>query len=122
VVTDKLAEQHLKRTSHPAYGRDLSHCDFFLFGYPKNQLTDKQYATPEELFAEVAMIISEIPSDLTSRVFATWQERLQNAVICEGTTLSKYCISADLRSDEPNASLRFRLTIEHPAIERRCFQ
>jgi hypothetical protein len=40
-------------------------------------LIDEQYAMPKELFAEVAMIISEIPSDLISRVFVTWQERLQ---------------------------------------------
>jgi hypothetical protein len=78
----------------------------------RDRLIDKHYAAPEELFAEVAMIISEIPSDLISRVFATWQERLQNAVICEGTTLSKCCISANLRFDEPNASLTFRLNID----------
>jgi hypothetical protein len=83
-------------------------------------LIDKQYATPEELFAEVAMIISEIQSDMISRVFATWKERLQNSVICDGTTLSKCCISADLRFDEPNVSLRFQLNIEHPVFVRIC--
>jgi hypothetical protein len=40
-------------------------------------LIDKQYTTPEELLSEVTTIISEIPSDLISRVFATWQEGLQ---------------------------------------------
>jgi hypothetical protein len=79
----------------------------FFFSYLKDKLIDEQYATPEELFAEVTMMISEIPSDLISRVFATWQERLPNSVGCEETTLSKCCISADLRFDEPNASLRF---------------
>jgi hypothetical protein len=64
---------------HPGDSPDLSPCDFFLFlfGYLKDKLIDKQYSTPEELFAEVAMIISEIPNDLISRVFATRQERLQ---------------------------------------------
>jgi hypothetical protein len=62
---------------HPASTPDLSPCDFFLFGYLKDKFIDKQYATPDELFADVAMIISEIPSDLISRVFATWPERLQ---------------------------------------------
>jgi hypothetical protein len=77
VVTDKLDEQNLKRMPHPAYSPDLSSCDFFLFGYLKDKLIDRQYTTPEELFSEVTTIISEIPSDLISRVFATWQERLQ---------------------------------------------
>jgi hypothetical protein len=60
------------------------------------------------------MIISEIPSDLISPAFTTSQERLQNAVICEGTTLSKYCIFTNVKFEEPNASLRFRLNIKHP--------
>jgi hypothetical protein len=56
---------------HPAYSLDLSPCNFFLVGYLKDKLIDKQYAMPEKLFAEVAMIISEIPGDVISRIFAT---------------------------------------------------
>jgi hypothetical protein len=59
-------------------------CDFFLFGYLKDQLIGKQYATPEDLFAEVTMSISEIQSDVISRVFATWQERLQKCYDMQG--------------------------------------
>jgi hypothetical protein len=77
VVTDKLAEQHLKKMPHPASRPDLSPYDLSLslFGYRKDKVIDKQYATFEELFAEMGMMISEIPSDLISRVFAIWQER-----------------------------------------------
>jgi hypothetical protein len=32
---------------------------------------------PKELFAEVAIVILAIPSDLISRVFAAWRERLE---------------------------------------------
>jgi histone-lysine N-methyltransferase SETMAR len=87
VVTDKLDEQNLIRMPHPAYSPDLSPCDFFLFGYLKEKLIDKQYTTPEELFAEVTTIISEIPRDLFSRVFATWQERLQKCCDMQGNYL-----------------------------------
>jgi histone-lysine N-methyltransferase SETMAR len=76
VVADKLDEQHVKRMPHPAYSPDLSPCDFFLFGYLKEKLIDKQYTAPEGLFAEVTTLISEVPSGLISRVFATWQERV----------------------------------------------
>jgi hypothetical protein len=98
---------------HPVYSSELSHCDFFIFGYLKNKLIDKQYAMSLELFAEMVMIISEIQSNLILRVFATWQERLQTSVTCDEITLTKACISADLRFDKPNASLRFRLNIEY---------
>jgi hypothetical protein len=56
---------------HLPHRSDLSLCEFFLFSYLKDKLIEKQYATPDQLFAEVAMIISEIPSDLISRVLAT---------------------------------------------------
>jgi hypothetical protein len=46
-----------------------------------------QYAMAEELFAEVAMIISEIPSDLISRVFVTSQERLQKCCEMRGSEI-----------------------------------
>jgi hypothetical protein len=34
-------------------------------------------------------------------------------MICDGTALAKYHSSADLRFDDPNDGLRFRLNIEH---------
>jgi hypothetical protein len=69
---------------HPAYSPDLSPCDFFLFGYLKDKLIDREYATPEELFTEVETTISEIPSDMISRVFLTWQERLRKYMEMRG--------------------------------------
>jgi hypothetical protein len=77
LVTEKLMEEGLKRMPNPAYSPNLSPCDFFLFGYLKDKLIDKEYTTPEELFTEVETMISEIPSDMISRVFLTWQERLR---------------------------------------------
>jgi transposase len=84
VVAEKLIEENLKRMPHPVYSPDLSPCDFFLFGYLKDRLVDKRYTTPEELFSEVETIISEIPNDMISRVFLTWQERLQKCIDMRG--------------------------------------
>jgi hypothetical protein len=47
-------------------------------------LIDKEYTTPEELFTKVEKIISEIPSDMISRVFLTWQERLRKSIDMRG--------------------------------------
>jgi hypothetical protein len=76
VVTDKLEEENTKRTPYLAYSHDASPCGFFLFGCLKDKLIDRRYATPEEPSSKVDTIISEIPSDLISGVFHTWQERL----------------------------------------------
>jgi hypothetical protein len=45
--------------------------------YLKDKFIPKQYATPQELTSGMEMITSEIRSDLISRAFTTWQERLQ---------------------------------------------
>jgi hypothetical protein len=84
MVTDKLAEQHSKRMPHPGYSSDISPCDFFLFCHLKDKLIDKQCATPKELFDEMALIISEIPNGLISRVFVTWQEKSQKYCDIQG--------------------------------------
>jgi hypothetical protein len=57
VVTDKSDEKNLKRMPHSVYSPDLSPCDFFLFGYLKDKLIDKQYTMPEEQLTEVTTII-----------------------------------------------------------------
>jgi hypothetical protein len=80
VVAEKLTKENLKRMPHQVHCCDLSPCQFFLFGYLKDILVDKRYATPEELFSDVGTIISEIPSEIISRVFLTWQERLQKCI------------------------------------------
>jgi hypothetical protein len=71
----------------------------------------------EELFLEMALVISEIPSDLISRVCPTSQERLPNTVICGAMKLTKCCMFDDLRFDEPSASLTFRPNNEHSVNE-----
>jgi hypothetical protein len=55
----------------------------------KDKFIDKQYATPEKLYSQMETIISEIVSDPISRLFVTWQARLETAVICEGPTFSE---------------------------------
>jgi hypothetical protein len=84
MVTDKLAQHHLKRMPHPTYRPDLSFWAFFLFGRLKDKLIDRQYATLEELFGEVTLIVLEALTDLISRLFATWQERLQKFCNMQG--------------------------------------
>jgi hypothetical protein len=77
VLTDKLVEQEPKTMPRPGCNPDQSPRDIFLFRYLNEKSLGKQSTTPGEWFSGVETIISEIPSDLSSRVFATWQERLK---------------------------------------------
>jgi orotate phosphoribosyltransferase-like protein len=71
-VTEKLIGEALEGVPHAAEIAALFPCDFFVFGDLKDKLVDKRYATPEELFTGVDMIISEMPSDMISQFFLTW--------------------------------------------------
>jgi hypothetical protein len=86
-VAEKRMEKCLKRMLRPAYNPDPSPYDFFLFGYLKDKLIDKVYTTPEELSSEVETIISEIPSNMISRVFLIWQERLRKYIEMQGNSI-----------------------------------
>jgi hypothetical protein len=79
-------EEGSKRMYHPAYSPDPSPCNLFLFGYLKDELIDEgcRNRTPEDLSREVEMIISEIQSDMISRVFLTWQKRLRKCIEIQG--------------------------------------
>jgi hypothetical protein len=54
---------------HPPYRPDRAPCNFFLFGYIKRKLVEKQYETPEDLVSEVRNIINSIRPDVLKSVF-----------------------------------------------------
>jgi hypothetical protein len=84
-------EEGVKRMPHLADSPDLSPCNFLLFGYLNDKLIDKAYRnrTPEELLTKVETIISEIPSDMISRVFLTWQDRLRKCTEMQGNYVAQ---------------------------------
>jgi hypothetical protein len=57
---------------HPAHNQDLIPCDFFLFGYMKEQLKITNFAEEEELISALSELVSEISPDMVLRVFADW--------------------------------------------------
>jgi hypothetical protein len=79
-------EEGLKRMPPPPQSPDPPPCDFVLFGYLKDRLLEKpsRNRTPRELLSEGETIISEIPRDMISRVFLTWQERLRKRIEMQG--------------------------------------
>jgi hypothetical protein len=76
-VTDRMMLRELERMLHSPYSPDLAPCDFFLFGYLKQELVDRQYETPADLFSEVRRIIRGISQDVRMRVFEAWRMPLQ---------------------------------------------
>jgi hypothetical protein len=63
---------------------DLAPCDFFLFGYMKEQLKGGSFAEEEELLSVLSELMSAIPPDMILRVFADWDRRLRRCLLMEG--------------------------------------
>jgi histone-lysine N-methyltransferase SETMAR len=74
-VMGQLEPSEFKRMEHPAHSPDLAPCDFFLFGYVKEQLKGKSLVEEGELLSVPSAFLSEIPPDLILRVFADWNRR-----------------------------------------------
>jgi hypothetical protein len=55
-IQEHFASEKITRTSHPVYFPDLSPCDFWPFGYAKDQLKDRiitDDGTFEDKFADI---------------------------------------------------------------------
>jgi hypothetical protein len=59
--------RELERIGHPPYSPYLALRNFFLFRYLKRRLTERQWDTPENLFAEVRDIIQGISRTFVRR-------------------------------------------------------
>jgi hypothetical protein len=66
-----------ERLPHPAYSPDLAPSDFVLFGYLKEQLTDYDCTTRDELKQAIIEIFNGIADDVLVSVFASWMTRLR---------------------------------------------
>ena len=72
----------------PARSPDLAPCDFFLWGYLKEQVYKHKPQTIEELKARITHKIKEIPPTMLNRVMETFKKRLNECIANDGRHLS----------------------------------
>ena len=72
----------------PARSPDLAPCDFFLWGYLKEQVYKHKPQTIEELKARITQKIKEIPPTMLNRVMEDFKKRLNECIAYEGLHLS----------------------------------
>lgn len=75
IVNNYLAEHSIAIMPHPVYSPDLAPCDFWLFGYLKQQL--KTYSNDESLKRGVTEILEKIPKEMYRNSFENWIERMK---------------------------------------------
>ena len=64
----------------PARSPDLSPCDFFLWGYLKDNIYRNRPKTIDELKFAISREIAKIPKDMTQRVMSIFWSRLRQCV------------------------------------------
>jgi hypothetical protein len=57
--------------------------DFFLFCHTKEHLKGRSFAEEEELLSVLSELMSEIPPDISLRVFADGNRRLRLCILIE---------------------------------------
>ena len=68
----------------PAYSPDLNPCDFFLWGYLKDNVYKSQPRTISELKASIQAKINDIGVDMLERVVDGFEKRIRSCIVAEG--------------------------------------
>jgi [histone H3]-lysine36 N-dimethyltransferase SETMAR len=77
-----LKAQQFTMMEHPPYSPDLAPCDFWLFDYIKQRLSD--HKTAESLHAAITKIVSEIPKKDWELTFEKWVDRMKRCIKYKG--------------------------------------
>jgi transposase len=75
-IIEKLGKEHIARAFHPLYSRDLSPCDFWLFGMLKEKIKDRVFRSEQHILAAITRTRNELAFEDIQRVFLNWMERL----------------------------------------------
>lgn len=76
-VTQKLSNLKVKTIPHPAYSPDISPCDFWLFGFLKKSLEDKEILDEIQLKIEILNAWEHVTFEQLQNVFYEWMKRLK---------------------------------------------
>jgi histone-lysine N-methyltransferase SETMAR len=75
-ITEKLAKKHIAPALHPPYSRDLSPCDFWLFGISKEKMKDRVFRNEQHILAAITWRWNELTFKDIQKGFQNWMERL----------------------------------------------
>jgi hypothetical protein len=71
-ISLKLEYNKIERAPHPAYSPDISPCDFWLFGLPKETLKKQKLSTSDEIIEAITTIWNEVTFEELPNEFSEW--------------------------------------------------
>ena len=87
-LDQKFLERGLgRRGSHewPARSPDLTPCDFFLWGWAKEEVYQAKPHTMEKLEARIRNVITSVPHEFLQKTVHSIPSRLRKLVVAAGT-------------------------------------
>ena len=79
-VSEKIKELGFKKAQHPLYSPDPAPCDYWLFGYLKENLKGKKFETKEELLEFARNFLKNIPKKMYYNAYNEWKKRLDSVI------------------------------------------
>ena len=79
-----MQDKSLHNAPQPPYSPDLAPSDFYLFGYLKYKLKERQFSSVEELKQWIIDEFSQIEYGTLEKVFHEWVKRLQTVISTGG--------------------------------------
>jgi histone-lysine N-methyltransferase SETMAR len=76
MATTKLDRRRLGRAGHPPYSPDLSPCGFWVFGFLKEKLKDRQLRGVQSLHQAIPDLWDELTFEDAQAVFLEWMNCL----------------------------------------------
>ena len=83
-LKEKFGNRFVDKDLWPPRSPDLNPCDYFLWGYIKDEVYRKRPKTIEELKEEIIIQINKISKVTLSRVFENMKKRLNNILENKG--------------------------------------
>jgi histone-lysine N-methyltransferase SETMAR len=75
-ATPEFGRRRLGRAEHPPYSPDLIPCDFWLFGFLKENLKDRQLRAVQSLYQAITDLWNEITFKDVQAIFLEWMNHL----------------------------------------------
>jgi histone-lysine N-methyltransferase SETMAR len=85
MATAEFDCRRLERAEHPPYSPDLNPCDFWFFGFLKEELKDRQLRAVQFLYQAITGLWDEPTFEDVQGVFLEWMNRLSWVTAKEST-------------------------------------
>jgi histone-lysine N-methyltransferase SETMAR len=89
MTTQKLQELRVTRLPHPPYSPDISPCDFWFFGWSKEQMRGHSFTGPDQVRKFLLDLWQNLDKNTIISVYNQWIERLQQVIGMNGEYYSE---------------------------------